>query len=158
MDEETANLILQLQLEDLEEIAQENTGEVAEDATLAALLLRQNIAEVKTTLADQRMTTSIAAAVRADATSIAQTVEVRERPLVLVDEATVARLAPLNEIPTFRALSFHQCTACLTQRRSDDGAIVTCGHFYCGECIAELFEASFNDESLFPPSLLPSDD
>ena len=151
MDEETANLILRLQREDVEQLAHYNHFAGGQDAALAASILRENLAEVETALADRRMTTSIAAAVRADATLLAESVEEGDRPTILVDEATVARLAPLNDVPIYRPLSIQSCTACFTQERSDHGANVACGHFYCRECISELFKASFNDESLFPP-------
>ena len=44
-----------------------------------------------------------------------------------------------------------QCTACQDDSFDFDTLTAPCGHPYCRVCIAELFERSTVDESLFPP-------
>jgi len=43
------------------------------------------------------------------------------------------------------------CVSCQVNKTVSEVTVVTCGHQYCGECLRALFEASFTDESLFPP-------
>lgn len=43
------------------------------------------------------------------------------------------------------------CVACGDTKAFFDVARVPCDHEYCRECLANLFEASMRDESLFPP-------
>jgi hypothetical protein len=44
-----------------------------------------------------------------------------------------------------------QCTACGETKKYFDVISGPCGHEYCRNCLRELFEVSFTDESLFPP-------
>ncbi|KAK2766907.1 hypothetical protein FQN54_006222 [Arachnomyces sp. PD_36] len=44
-----------------------------------------------------------------------------------------------------------RCEACREETKFFDVARLSCNHEYCRECLADLFEASMTDESLFPP-------
>ena len=44
-----------------------------------------------------------------------------------------------------------QCAACGDTKKYFDTISAPCGHEYCRDCLRELFELSFPDESLFPP-------
>jgi hypothetical protein len=44
-----------------------------------------------------------------------------------------------------------QCTACGDMKKYFDVISGPCRHEYCRDCLRELFELSFTDESLFPP-------
>ncbi|KAG5958950.1 hypothetical protein E4U56_005243 [Claviceps arundinis] len=43
------------------------------------------------------------------------------------------------------------CVACTSEVASTDSIRCPCSHDYCRDCIASLFSAVINDESLFPP-------
>ncbi|KIW21806.1 uncharacterized protein PV07_12768 [Cladophialophora immunda] len=76
LDDDSADLILQLQLHDLEEFKQSRTGKQREgsgsDAEIAAGLLEETLGDLRTFLADRRMTKSIARAVQADGIILTQ--------------------------------------------------------------------------------------
>ena len=71
LDEATADLIIQLQLDDLEDLHDSRSGKEREgttlDANVATDLLKRNLEEARSQLSDRRMTKSIAEAVHADA-------------------------------------------------------------------------------------------
>ena len=45
----------------------------------------------------------------------------------------------------------HQCCACQDTKSYFDVIKAPCGDEYCRDCLRELFEASYTDETLFPP-------
>ncbi|KKZ60246.1 hypothetical protein EMCG_05056 [[Emmonsia] crescens] len=49
------------------------------------------------------------------------------------------------------AIAQFDCTACMESKVFFDIIETSCSHHYCRDCIRELFEQSFSDESLFPP-------
>lgn len=94
MDEATADLILQLQLADLKEMeaaspGKQKAGELT-DSQIAAQLFEENLATIRTTLSDHRMTRSIARAVHSDGYVVAEFVE--EEELAHRDQALARRL------------------------------------------------------------------
>jgi len=44
-----------------------------------------------------------------------------------------------------------ECVSCLDQKSHYEIIVPRCNHPYCQECLCELFQKSFMDESLFPP-------
>ncbi|KAG6232500.1 hypothetical protein E4U26_004979 [Claviceps purpurea] len=44
-----------------------------------------------------------------------------------------------------------QCVACTSDVALLDAVRCACSHYYCRGCMVELFSATINDESLFPP-------
>lgn len=77
IDDASANLILQLQLDDLKDLKLKRSGKQREDSQndgeVAAELLEENIDNLLTFLGDRRMTRSIAQAVQADGVILART-------------------------------------------------------------------------------------
>jgi hypothetical protein len=76
MDCETASLILELQLSDVDEFEASSHGKQREgeltDIELAARIWRQNLENIQTIIMDQRMTQSIAEAIQLDGPMVAQ--------------------------------------------------------------------------------------
>ncbi|OAP62769.1 hypothetical protein AYL99_01996 [Fonsecaea erecta] len=98
LDDDSADLILQLQLHDLEEFKQSRAGKQREgsgsDAEIAAGLLEESLGDLRTFLADRRMTKSIARAVQADGTILTQNALAEEA--ALEDHALAHRLNGTN--------------------------------------------------------------
>lgn len=78
IDDESAELILQLQLADLEELRDNTPGKQrageSQDVDVAANVLEENMRSLQVLLADKRMTKSIARAVERDGALIVETV------------------------------------------------------------------------------------
>ena len=45
----------------------------------------------------------------------------------------------------------HECASCGDHRRAFETFRAPCRHYYCQECLTQLFELSTTDETLFPP-------
>ena len=45
----------------------------------------------------------------------------------------------------------HECASCGEHRRAFETFRAPCRHYYCQECLSQLFELSTTDETLFPP-------
>ena len=45
----------------------------------------------------------------------------------------------------------HECASCGEHKRAFETFRAPCGHYYCQECLTQLFELSTTDETLFPP-------
>ncbi len=74
IDDATAELILQIQLADLEDLKDSRLGKqrehTADDSEIATRLLEESLGDVQSQLADRRMTKSIAQAVQADGATL----------------------------------------------------------------------------------------
>ncbi|KIW80073.1 hypothetical protein Z517_06688 [Fonsecaea pedrosoi CBS 271.37] len=94
LDLETADLILKLQLQDVEELRtnskDKNRDGELNDAQVALSLFEENIESMRSILFDRQMTQSITAAVRADAEAIADVI--REEEVACEDHAHAHRL------------------------------------------------------------------
>ncbi|KIX00432.1 uncharacterized protein Z518_10571 [Rhinocladiella mackenziei CBS 650.93] len=97
-DLETAELILQLQLEDVEEARKcskrKDREDHVNDAQLALCLLEQNLQSLSSVVADKKMTQSIATAVKADGSLIASVVH--EEEVACGDHTMALRLSGSN--------------------------------------------------------------
>ena len=82
VDDATAELILQLQLTDLQDLKNRRTGKQREGSTddcdIAVNLLEENLEYVRAQLADHRMTKSIAHAVQADGAIVTRNAQEEE--------------------------------------------------------------------------------
>lgn len=98
LDADTAELILQLQLADLQELKERSGGKQKEgtitDAQIAAELLKEDLNNVRTTLHDQRMTRSIARAVQVDGNAVAHARQ--EEEIARRDHVLARRLSGSN--------------------------------------------------------------
>ncbi|KAI4244699.1 MAG: hypothetical protein L6R40_002903 [Gallowayella cf. fulva] len=45
----------------------------------------------------------------------------------------------------------HECVSCNENKRAYETFRSPCGHYYCQDCLQQLFELSTTDETLFPP-------
>ena len=94
IDSETANLILQLQLEDVQELRERSKDKQRDgdltDAQLALSVLEQDLECVRSVISDRQMTQSIADAVRGDAEAIASVV--REEEVACEDHTFAHRM------------------------------------------------------------------
>lgn len=97
-DLETAELILSLQLEDVQDFrncAKDKTnGDKLNDSQLALSLLEQNLEVIRSIVSDRAMTQSMAAAIHADGSLIADVV--REEELACEDSTLAQRLDGCN--------------------------------------------------------------
>lgn len=62
-----------------------------------------------------------------------------------------SQAAARDENATRLSNHVRDCAACNADVPFFDSVRCPCGHEYCRACIAELFDASLSDESLFPP-------
>ncbi|TKA66135.1 hypothetical protein B0A49_07074 [Cryomyces minteri] len=175
LDEQTAALALQLQLEDVDallQLSQENPheGEVS-DADVALQLYKQELEDSIRRISDRstaRLTEGGPTAAhdegnpRLDAIlapelaeqEIAEPRETCEDQSLPGDAGTEPSLSPTdpeaNEENTASEVSApHHCVVC--QEGKEAIHVVPCQHEYCLECLEELFRISMTDESLFPP-------
>ena len=60
---------------------------------------------------------------------------------------------PLDQrpMPFRQALEAHECVICGDLKSHYEVTQVSCQHYYCRDCLRELFEKSYKDETLFPP-------
>ncbi|KAI9741310.1 MAG: hypothetical protein M1834_003027 [Cirrosporium novae-zelandiae] len=209
-DDDSAEFILQLQLEDIQQMTQCSKGKSREgevsDAEVALNLFKQSLETCQEILADRRMTRSIANAVQNDGQVVSELFAeeeraVRDRDYALQLNGSTVRSRRLNEpikediddtiLSKFAAIyvsdqitedffenppkptinqeatergepsSFsknrrdhgpdHRCEACQELKPFFEVTAVPCGHEYCRDCLCQLFKASLDDESLFPP-------
>lgn len=61
------------------------------------------------------------------------------------------RMAIANGAEAPLEIAQFDCTSCMESKVFFDIIETSCSHHYCRDCIRELFELSFSDESLFPP-------
>ncbi|KAL8908883.1 MAG: hypothetical protein Q9171_005280 [Xanthocarpia ochracea] len=76
-----------------------------------------------------------------------------DSPVVDEEESTTSessRWAAARAPPPKKGPS-HECVACGEQKRAFETFRAPCSHNYCQDCLAELFELSTTDETLFPP-------
>ena len=178
MDEEAADLALQLQLEDVEELAEKQKGKQIEgtqnDAEDALAVYKQELQQNQTLLSDRRIARSIGRAVVSDARILrsitdqediaaadrlvalrAGGIALTQGPELLAIEAPpedptlIQRLAKLNIVPGQHPMK--ECLACMDHKHHFDIMEVPCAHGYCRACVIHMFEAAIADESSFPP-------
>jgi hypothetical protein len=211
-DEETISLILQCQMDDIDQIlhaakGKARQGEISDSAIAIDLYKEEIMAQIRT-MADRKMSRSIARAVQSDGPLLRNNLikeerEVLDRNLahrmaglnnptsgnvdhlagsdtvdkVAVDDELLDKLAAIyvcgtDQNPSFSIYedeteeeaesssfamgrpsshSTRRCEACREDKRFFEVARAPCQHEYCGGCLDELFRASMNDESLFPP-------
>ena len=178
IDDTTAKLIIQLQLEDLEELAGNQKGKQAEgsqnDTQDAISTYRQELQQILMVLSDRSMARSIGQAVISDSRLLrvfknqedvaasdrqvalrAGGMAINEGPERLAieappeDENLIRRLAVLNIVPGDHSMI--ACLACLEQNLHFDILELLCGHEYCRSCVIHMFERATEDEGSFPP-------
>lgn len=178
IDDITANLIIQLQLEDLEEFAGNQKGKQAEgsqnDTQDAISTYRQELQQNLMVLSDRSMARSIGQAVSSDSRLLRafkdqEDVAASDRQVALrvggrattgalerltiedspEDPILIQRLAKLNIVP--REQPMRECLACLEYKLHFDILEIPCGHDLCRHCIIHMFERSTEDEASFPP-------
>ena len=209
VDDATANLIIQLQREDVEELQSSDKGKSREsdvsDADLAMITFQEDLRQRSAVLNDRCMSRSLAQAVITDSALLTDIVAredaIANDRLVAerlnsgeeigsgtaehvgdpdVDDLLIARLTALyvsgtegdshtpaanEDEQTARGESsrwaasrentldraLHQCASCGDHKRTFETFRAPCQHYYCQECLTELFELSTTDEMLFPP-------
>ena len=74
-------------------------------------------------------------------------------PVVDGEESTTSESSrwAAARAPQPKERTSHECVACGEQRRAFETFRAPCSHKYCQDCLAELFELSTTDETLFPP-------
>ncbi|KAK5164724.1 hypothetical protein LTR04_001645 [Oleoguttula sp. CCFEE 6159] len=175
LDEQTAALALQLQLEDIDALLQSSEenpheGQVS-DADVALQLYKQELQDSIRHISGRSTARLIERGPtaahdegdpRVDAVlapelaerEIAEPRETREDQSLPGDARTEASLSPndpeANEQDTASEVSApHRCVVC--QEGKEAIHVAPCQHEYCFECLEELFRTSMTDESLFPP-------
>ncbi|KAG8160716.1 hypothetical protein KVR01_008980 [Diaporthe batatas] len=171
VDEQTARLIVQLQLQDVKEVCPNANSDFA-----CALTMYEN--DLKA-VSDRDMAWSIAHAVRADGPAIKEVLsEAPENAPANDDDIDDGLLEKMSAVymgdgnlaqeeediynedsaPTYLAdpskkapVAHLQCCTCRDDVPFYDVAHTPCGHDYCRGCLQELFRLSVTDETLFPP-------
>lgn len=147
-DAATAELILALQLADIAEFRRYHPNE-NDDCAVAMSLYHDELRDDAALVCDRRFGEDIGQA---------------QDPDVPHDDPLPSTTPNVDQIPA-EALagmtvsddssSDHQtagpghCVSCETETR--DPMTAPCGHQYCEECLATLFELAMTDESMFPP-------
>ncbi|KAK1997828.1 IBR finger domain-containing protein [Colletotrichum falcatum] len=141
MDDETLQLVVRLQQEDLRELQQGNTRLLndLQDDQMALELYQEELNHLASMASNRAMARSIEEEEAAEAE--------HEEP---VDEAAAHHLNPAEQ-PDQPARTA-ECVICrdahdMHELYENPG----CRDMYCADCIGDLFESSINDEALFPP-------
>lgn len=123
-----ARLVIRLQREDLEALTPEN-----EDVDLAPNLQLQELSVVETYIADGQLAAKCSNLPGPDQVELERTLELA----ILRHEARAALLT---------------CTGCESLFTRHQSFKAPCDrHYYCRECLANFFEYTIGDESLYPP-------
>lgn len=179
MDDDTADAILQLQIDDLQHLITTHNGsddQVATDQEVTATLQLEELERRRDFLADARMTRSIRCAVQDDGAIVTNLLcERRDRNLTPGEDDDLARYEAFNRDFEDMAASFNEAAVsfseAVTQESSADQEIidqglpqectacseleisvikVPCEHYYCAGCLRRLFRDAMTDETLFP--------
>jgi hypothetical protein len=133
VDDQTADLILQLHLADLAELEERSSGKqregVVSDAQIAARVFAEDVKSLKTILEDQRMSRSIARAVQHDAQAISQFVREEE---VASQDRNIA-----HGVSGSRSGTRHESTNADDQGGLADGDLARLAAIYVSEDMGE---------------------
>ncbi|KAK1989245.1 IBR finger domain-containing protein [Colletotrichum cereale] len=141
MDDETLQLILELQQNDLRELQHGNVQpfDGHQDDQMAIELYQEELASLAAMASDRAMARRIEEEEAAEAD--------REEP---IDEAAAQHLNPAEQ--QYHPGRTAECVICRdvhdTRELYENHG---CQHMYCADCLRDLFESSINDEALFPP-------
>ncbi|KDR78118.1 hypothetical protein GALMADRAFT_266649 [Galerina marginata CBS 339.88] len=180
LDIDTAALIAQLALEDLEEVFQGRKGKSRADSPLsdeecAFQVQYEHYKQLLAIAEDAKLARSIGDAVAADAAFLEASItaeaaaeadrraaEMLSRGEILpAPNATQARLEDPTFImhpepptivagPSVNRNRSVDCTICNDRIRYTNSLQTPCNHYYCRDCVTSLIEAFTKDESLFP--------
>ncbi|KAF7891353.1 uncharacterized protein EAF02_001678 [Botrytis sinoallii] len=166
IDDESANLIIQLQLEDIENISPKSNDRPNDlcGISLALELQRTELENMASVLSNRRVARNMASDVQAHGNTLTR---MASRVLYFAKDYTMTLLQsypgsrPTNTTPEPETPSLPQaptndestCVSCQNIINSSDAAKVpgSCGHEYCRACLETLFHLSMRDESFFPP-------
>lgn len=170
IDQPTADLILQLQRQDVDQLfalskerLRKGKFRALPDEELALQLHNDELEKTSKSLSDGRMARDLAVAVQDGQATIAEAenqLDKRKgaqgrgisRPStgddeILAQPESSAWAAGRSCRPTH----MHRCIACLTDYNFVNMVRVPCQHKYCRACFEALYKASITDESNFPP-------
>ncbi|TGO44742.1 hypothetical protein BCON_0469g00050 [Botryotinia convoluta] len=166
IDDESVNLIIQLQLEDIEYLSPKGNDHANDvsDVSVAFELQRTELENIALVLSDPRMTSSNASAVQANGNVLTRTASrifdfARDHTMTLLQSHQGSRLTNTTPEPQSHSLPQAQtndestCVSCQDRINSLDAARVpgSCHHEYYRACLETPFHLSMRDESLFPP-------
>ncbi|KAK4695449.1 hypothetical protein P7C71_g2305, partial [Lecanoromycetidae sp. Uapishka_2] len=160
MDEATADLILALQLEDVEELKHE-LGSVEDEDTTSDIkavldLYREELKALAATITDRRYGLKLGEAESgsqppspvSSATPMFDDVLTKSFTQLTIEENLSSET---DDSLIYQEAAVQSCAACGDEEPSSQVIAAPCGDFYCKPCIAELFVLAMEDESLFPP-------
>ncbi|KAJ0309362.1 hypothetical protein Brms1b_009151 [Colletotrichum noveboracense] len=166
MDEATLQLVLQLQQADLKELQDEakewnNKDGLLRDADLAFEMYQEELSSLETFATARQLGQRLNEEEEADEKKEAaegedELGETENR----YDDIDAGFPTPPRWWETFMPARFarwrgeirrEKCDMCTDEYPQTYLFQTTCNHKYCPGCIIDLFEASINDESLFPP-------
>ncbi|CZT09735.1 uncharacterized protein RAG0_14402 [Rhynchosporium agropyri] len=168
IDDASARLIVQLQLEDSEEITasvlngQSGSGVQAgeQSGLLAALMLKEDMQRNEAFLQDRGtaitlgMETTSTSRTRLEDDGAPAQVRFLETETAAEPSATPAILSqPRIQLPVHPTSPLDRvpCTICQDEFPARDLAKLPCGDEYCFTCLVQTFTQSFRDEELYPP-------
>jgi len=131
VDEETANLMIKLQLEDIESLStdtRESDSESARQAYEAELRQYRAVRQYEGEETHLAQASAAAAAGPETEEARAEVADAAHQDVMLFD-----------------------CLSCGDKFDADHISQVPCQHYYCDECLTRLFDRAMTDESLYPP-------
>ncbi|KAK5123505.1 hypothetical protein LTR85_002543 [Meristemomyces frigidus] len=133
-DDETAQLMVKLQLEDIE--AANSDGDAGTDSGFALQSYQTELVQYRAVRHFEGEETELAkASVAAAATSAEEEEDAPEPPTENQEQQ----------------IMLFECASCLEKYDADQCYPVPCQHHYCDTCLQNLFINSMDDETLYPP-------
>ena len=157
-DDETVKLMLQLQLDDLTALTQHPHEHASESE-----LCDQNVAYrlYEHELRNYHETRGLGEIDDAPSETISES-ETWHSAAEDANDGTTSGEPTEDEILTHANMKLCECNSCLTLKTANECYQVPCQHYYCNECLDQLFSASTKDETLYPPKccrqLIPFED
>lgn len=156
MDDATADLILALQLQDLEEVQQNDNDHSSGDIVYALSLYREELRGIAATVRDHRFGEEIGVAEDPDSLPtksglcvIPNVDQMLAESLALLTVPDEATLDTGNGPTSAKNQGRKECDACGDM--ATNYLCAPCGiHYYCKNCTTQLFDFAMTDESLFP--------
>ncbi|KAJ0384953.1 hypothetical protein COL922a_007299 [Colletotrichum nupharicola] len=153
MDEATLQLVLQLQQADLKELQDEakewnNKDGLLRDADLAFEMYQEELSSLETFATARQLGQRLNEEEEADEKKEAAE---GEDELGETENRWWETFMPARFARWRGEIRREKCDMCTDEYPQTYLFQTTCNHKYCPGCIIDLFEASINDESLFPP-------
>ena len=149
-DVETAKLIVELQLADIQDLRHTPSRSTNRtDAILARRLYEAELAQLRTDLPNRQLGEELEDDDN-DRQELYETAAFGWH-LNQWEETIEHEPEPAPPPPRPRPVQLIACVACSDDIHPNDIVQVPCGHHYCRDCLENLYNSCMTDETLFPP-------